>query len=46
LAIRQRLTIPVVANGEIWDWQSAQDCLAATGCDAVMIIAGRLTFQT
>lgn len=21
--IRQRLTIPVVANGEIWDWQSA-----------------------
>lgn len=22
--IRQRLTIPVVANGEIWDWQSAQ----------------------
>lgn len=24
--IRQRLTIPVVANGEIWDWQSAQEC--------------------
>lgn len=24
--IRQRLTIPVVANGEIWDWQSARDC--------------------
>lgn len=22
--IRQRLTIPVIANGEIWDWQSAQ----------------------
>jgi tRNA-dihydrouridine synthase C len=34
--IRQRLTIPVVANGEIWDWQSAQDCMAATGCDAVI----------
>ena len=40
--IRQRLTIPVVANGEIWDWQSAQDCLAATGCDAVMIGRGAL----
>lgn len=40
--IRQRLTIPVVANGEIWDWQSAQDCLATTGCDAVMIGRGAL----
>ena len=40
--IRQRLTIPVIANGEIWDWQSAQDCLAATGCDSVMIGRGAL----
>lgn len=40
--IRQRLTIPVVANGEIWDWQSAQDCLAATCCDSVMIGRGAL----
>ncbi|MCU6196829.1 tRNA dihydrouridine(16) synthase DusC [Citrobacter cronae] len=40
--IRQRLTIPVVANGEIWDWQSAQDCMAISGCDAVMIGRGAL----
>nr|WP_314427392.1 tRNA dihydrouridine(16) synthase DusC [uncultured Erwinia sp.] len=40
--IRQRLTIPLIANGEIWDWQSAQDCMAATGCDAVMIGRGAL----
>lgn len=40
--IRQRLSIPVVANGEIWGWQSAQDCMAATGCDAVMIGRGAL----
>ncbi|KQN56953.1 tRNA dihydrouridine(16) synthase DusC [Erwinia sp. E602] len=40
--IRQRLSIPVIANGEIWDWQSAQDCMAATGCDAVMIGRGAL----
>ena len=40
--IRQRLTIPVIANGEIWDWQSAQDCMAVTGCDAVMIGRGAL----
>lgn len=40
--IRQRLSIPVIANGEIWDWQSAQACMAATGCDAVMIGRGAL----
>ncbi|KHT20247.1 tRNA dihydrouridine(16) synthase DusC [Pectobacterium brasiliense] len=40
--IRQRLRIPVIANGEIWDWQSAQDCMATTGCDAVMIGRGAL----
>ncbi|SCX62454.1 tRNA-dihydrouridine synthase C [Kosakonia sacchari] len=40
--IRKRLTIPVIANGEIWDWQSAQDCMATTGCDAVMIGRGAL----
>ncbi|HEY2451239.1 MAG TPA: tRNA dihydrouridine(16) synthase DusC [Scandinavium sp.] len=40
--IRRRLSIPVIANGEIWDWQSAQDCMAATGCDSVMIGRGAL----
>ncbi|EBR1503329.1 tRNA dihydrouridine(16) synthase DusC [Salmonella enterica] len=40
--IRRRLTIPVVANGEIWDWQSAQTCMAVSGCDAVMIGRGAL----
>lgn len=40
--IRQRLTIPVIANGEIWDYESAQQCMAVTGCDAVMIGRGAL----
>ncbi|MGV7961548.1 tRNA dihydrouridine(16) synthase DusC [Photorhabdus tasmaniensis] len=40
--IRQRLAIPVIANGEIWDWQSAQGCINVTGCDAVMIGRGAL----
>ncbi|MRS14979.1 tRNA dihydrouridine(16) synthase DusC [Enterobacteriaceae bacterium RIT691] len=40
--IRRRLSIPVVANGEIWDWQSAQACMAETGCDSVMIGRGAL----
>ncbi|QDW32829.1 tRNA dihydrouridine(16) synthase DusC [Yersinia sp. KBS0713] len=40
--IRQRLTIPVIANGEIWDYQSAQECMNVTGCDAVMLGRGAL----
>lgn len=41
-AIRRRLAIPVIANGEIWDWQSARDCLAVTGCQDLMIGRGAL----
>jgi tRNA-dihydrouridine synthase C len=41
--IRQRLTIPVIANGEIWDYQSAQECIKVTGCDAVMLGRGALS---
>lgn len=40
--IRQRLTIPVIANGEIWDWESAQACLQTSGCNALMIGRGAL----
>lgn len=40
--IRQRLTIPVIANGEIWDYRSAQECMKVTGCDAVMLGRGAL----
>ncbi|CNC06461.1 tRNA-dihydrouridine synthase C [Yersinia frederiksenii] len=40
--IRQRLTIPVIANGEIWDYHSAQQCMKVTGCDAVMLGRGAL----
>ncbi|VTR52358.1 tRNA-dihydrouridine synthase C [Serratia fonticola] len=36
------MTIPVIANGEIWDYQSAQACMQATGCDAVMLGRGAL----
>ncbi|WP_410015994.1 tRNA dihydrouridine(16) synthase DusC [Sodalis sp. C49] len=42
-AIRRRLTIPVIANGEIRDGKSASDCLAVTGCDAVMLGRGALS---
>jgi len=40
--IRQRLSIPVIANGEIWDYASAQACMKTTGCDAVMLGRGAL----
>lgn len=33
--IRQRLTIPVIANGEIWDYPSAQKCINLTGCETL-----------
>lgn len=40
--IRQRLTIPVIANGEIWDFESAKKCIETTACQAVMIGRGAL----
>lgn len=40
--IRQKLTIPVIANGEIWHYQDGQDCLQVTGCDALMLGRGAL----
>ncbi|QIM63318.1 tRNA dihydrouridine synthase DusC [Pasteurellaceae bacterium Orientalotternb1] len=40
--IRQRLQIPVIANGEIWDFESAKKCVEVTACDALMIGRGAL----
>lgn len=40
--IRQRLNIPVIANGEIWDFESAKQCAETTACSALMIGRGAL----
>lgn len=40
--IRQQLQIPVIANGEIWDFDSAKKCVEVTACDALMIGRGAL----
>ncbi|MGQ0285726.1 tRNA dihydrouridine(16) synthase DusC [Pasteurellaceae bacterium 22721_9_1] len=40
--VRQTLSIPVIANGEIWDWQDGQTCLQVTGCQDLMIGRGAL----
>lgn len=40
--IKKRLTIPVIANGEIWDFPSAKKCQEITACDRLMIGRGAL----
>ncbi|MDG6266687.1 tRNA dihydrouridine(16) synthase DusC [Glaesserella parasuis] len=40
--IKKRLSIPVIANGEIWDYLSAKKCREVTACDALMIGRGAL----
>ncbi len=41
--VRQVLSIPVVANGEIWTVQDAINCRRESGCDAIMIGRGMVT---
>jgi len=38
--IRAAVRIPVVANGEIWSVDDAHRCIAASGCDALMLGRG------
>ncbi|HDL5223936.1 TPA: tRNA dihydrouridine(16) synthase DusC [Mannheimia haemolytica] len=40
--IQQRLSIPVIANGEIWDFESAKNCQKITACKALMMGRGAL----
>ncbi|WP_208790052.1 tRNA dihydrouridine(16) synthase DusC [Actinobacillus vicugnae] len=40
--IQKRLTIPVIANGEIWDFESAKNCQNITACSRLMIGRGAL----
>jgi tRNA-dihydrouridine synthase C len=39
-AIRESVSIPVVANGEIWTADDAERCRRITGCDALMLGRG------
>lgn len=38
--IREAVNIPVVANGEVWNWDDYQRCREVSGCDNVMIGRG------
>ena len=41
--IRLAVTIPVVANGEVWTVEDARRCRAASGCDSLMLGRGIVT---
>ncbi|MBV7315153.1 tRNA-dihydrouridine synthase [Shewanella sp. NIFS-20-20] len=41
--LRQALSIPVIANGEIWSADDAKRCQAITGCHSVMIGRGAIS---
>ena len=38
--IRQRSAIPLIANGEIWNYQDGQSCIETTGVDSLMVCRG------
>lgn len=40
--VKQRLHIPVIANGDIVDWPSAKATMEYTGCDGLMIGRGAI----
>ncbi|MGC9423294.1 tRNA dihydrouridine(16) synthase DusC [Vibrio sp.] len=40
--IRQKTTIPLIANGEIWNHADAQACIETTGVDSLMVCRGAL----
>ena len=41
--IREALTIPVIANGEIWNADDARRCREASGCDVLMLGRGMVS---
>lgn len=40
--VRERLRIPVIANGEIWRWVDGRQCRQITGCEDLMVGRGAL----
>lgn len=40
--IRERVSIPVIANGEIWNYEDGKRCKEITGCEDLMVGRGAL----
>ncbi len=38
--IRKKTSLPLIANGEIWNYQDGQNCIQATGVDSLMVCRG------
>ncbi|MDG3087576.1 tRNA dihydrouridine(16) synthase DusC [Vibrio hannami] len=38
--IKERTSIPIIANGEIWGYQDGQNCIETTGIDSLMVCRG------
>lgn len=38
--IREATKLPIIANGEIWNYQDGQACMQATGSDTLMVCRG------
>lgn len=38
--VKNRTSIPLIANGEIWGYQDGQDCISTTGVDSLMVCRG------
>ena len=41
--IREAISLPVIANGEIWNCEDARRCMRESGCDAMMLGRGAVS---
>lgn len=40
--LKEKITTPIIANGEIWNYQDGQRCIDVTGSDALMVCRGAI----
>lgn len=40
--LKAKSPLPIVANGEVWNYQNGQDCMTTTQADALMVCRGAL----